>query len=76
MKIYKVTIEWETVIMAEDENSAIDQAESVIKHNDEPCSMVDATEITSISELPSGWEPICLPWGENAYQKTLRQLLK
>jgi len=76
MKIYRVRIEWETVIRAKDENHAMEQAERVIRDGDDEHDVVEATEIKSQTELPSGWNAKCRPWGEiDPYDRTLGEIL-
>lgn len=77
MKLYKVRIEWETVIRARDETHAMMQAESVIRDGDDESDMVNATEIKTLEELPPGWNKDCRPWGEtDPMDQTIGQILE
>ena len=76
MKIYKVRIEWETVIRAKDEDHAIKQAERIIRTGDDEPDCFIAKKISSQMELPEGWNAKCRPWGEtDPYDKTLGEIL-
>jgi hypothetical protein len=77
MKLYKVRIEWETVILARDETHAMDQAESVIRENDDQCDMVYATEIKTLADLPPLWFKNYNPWGEiDPMNRNIGQILE
>lgn len=65
MKIYKVLVEYETVIRAESAKDAEKQADYIIRHEcDSDPHLVVAKEVTALSELPDGWDARCRPWGE------------
>jgi hypothetical protein len=64
------------VILARDETHAIMQAESVIRESDDESDMIDAMEIKSLDDLPSGWNKDCRAWGErDSYDRTIGQIL-
>lgn len=66
MKLYKVKVEFETVIAAKNQKDAIKNAEYVIKHEaDDPASDIEAVEITDESHLPDGWDTDCFPFNDS-----------
>jgi len=76
MKLYKVTIEYETVILAQNASDACRQAQSVVSIED--CSdpiTVFAEEIHSESDLPHGWDVTCTPFGIPQEYKDIETLL-
>lgn len=77
MKIYKVRIEYETVIRAESARDAEEQADSIIRHEcDSEPQLVNAQEVTDTTQLPEGWNAQCRPWGErDPMDRTLGALL-
>lgn len=76
MKLYRVHLEFETVILAESEDAAIKQAESIIKDSDDPASFVAADEIKTLMEIPPGWDKGCRPWGEtDPMDRTVGEIL-
>lgn len=77
MKLYKVHIEYETVIRAESKEAAEWAASYTMRHeaDDEP-EVVFADEIKSASDLPQGWNPQCRPWGErDPHDRTIADIL-
>lgn len=65
MKIYKVLVEYETVIRAESAKDAENQADYIIRHEcDSEPRIVAAKEVNAVVELPEGWNAQCRPWGE------------
>lgn len=77
MKLYKVHLEYETVILAESQEAAEREAAYVLRHeaDDEP-EVVFADEIQTASDLPSGWNPQCRPWGErDPHDRTIGEIL-
>jgi hypothetical protein len=63
MKLYKVKAEFETVILADNSSVAELEGEYVIKHVEaESASVVVATEIKKLGDLPGGWTGECFPW--------------
>jgi hypothetical protein len=77
MKIYKVLVEYETVIRAESAKDAEKKADYIIRHEcDSDPRMVAAKEVTAIGELPEGWDARCRPWGErDPFDRSLGALL-
>lgn len=77
MKIYKVLVEYETVIRAESAKDAENQADYIIRHEcDSEPRLVAAKEVTAVTELPEGWKAQCRPWGErDPMDRTLGVLL-
>jgi hypothetical protein len=77
MKLYKVHLEYETVIRAESPEAAEQTAAYAMRHeiDDEP-SMVFSDEITTLADLPQGWNAGCRPWGErDPNDRTIGQIL-
>lgn len=62
MKIFRVTVTYETVIRAKSASDAEESANRVIRDSDEDPQEVNAIYITKLSELPDGWDQNCLPW--------------
>lgn len=76
MKIYKVKVFLETVVLAADKEQAKLHALDVMKFEDDPGEAEEPVEITRLQELPKGWNGGCRPWGErDEYERDLRQLL-
>jgi hypothetical protein len=63
MNIYKVEVTYETVIYATSKTDAERRANYVIRNecDSDPISP-RATEVKSLSNLPSGWCGNCIPW--------------
>ena len=75
MPLYKVTVEFETIVYAEDEDAAISEAERVVTAEDE-IPTTDAIEIKSVEDIPTGWDKDCIPWGSAyPYDKTIEEIL-
>jgi hypothetical protein len=77
MKLYKVHLEYETVIRAESPEAAEREAQYAMRHeiDDEP-SMVFSDEITKLEDLPQGWNAGCRPWGKrDPHDRTIGQIL-
>lgn len=62
LKLYRVTVEFETVILAKDEKEAEAAATRIVKENDEDANLVSAREMKSKDDLPPEWDEYCLPW--------------
>jgi hypothetical protein len=77
MKLYTVEVTFKTVILAEDARDAENQAESIVKREDDTAETVSAFELTNIDELPAPWEPKCRPWGRarDPYDRTIGGIL-
>ncbi len=78
MKLYRVRVEWETVILAESPEQAERLAPGIIRQEDDPVDFVRTAEMTSDNDLPPGWDKDCIPWGlrNNPSSKTIGQILK
>ena len=63
-KIYKVKVEFETVIRATNQEEAEKLAQSIVKTEDDQASLISSSEIQKEQDLPKGWDKWCLPWGE------------
>ena len=77
MKLYKVRVEYETVILAESQADAERSAPYILRHNaDEDADIVNAHEIKSLADLPQGWNAQCRPWGErDPNDRTIGEIL-
>jgi hypothetical protein len=77
MRLFKVKVEYETVIRAESKEHIEKYAETYIREIDDPISAVDVVELEDIKDLPDGWDGECRPWGErDPYDRTIEQILK
>lgn len=66
MKLYKVRVEFETVMAAKSKQDALMNAEYVIRHEaDDPADDIQVTEITNESDLPNGWDDNCFPFNDD-----------
>jgi hypothetical protein len=77
MKLYKVHLEYETVIRAESPEAAERMASYVMRHeaDDEP-EVISAEEIQTAADLPQGWNAECRPWGKrDPHDRTIGQIL-
>jgi hypothetical protein len=63
MKLYKVRVEYETVIRAESQADAQLHAPYILRHD--AADIVTADVIESLADLPQGWDAQCRPWGEH-----------
>jgi hypothetical protein len=76
VKLYRVRVEFETVILAESKEAAEMDAESIIKNEDDGAESVDAREISGPTDLPFRWNAQCRPWGEtDPYDRTICEIL-
>jgi len=80
MKIFKVTIEIQTVVEAESATDAEHKVSMshVVDWSDESQHLVaTAQQVSSLSELPNncGWDGECLPWGGDGKTR-LKEVLK
>ena len=76
MKIYRVQINYDTIIRATSREDAERQANRILRDSDEEPDALEAVEITSLKELPTGWNGDCRPWGEtDPHDRTLREIL-
>lgn len=79
MKFYTVTAEIEYVIAVEndgDEQLVAEDAWRDVKYEADPDIWVSPREITKLSELPSGWDGMCIPYGDTDGNTRLEDLLK
>lgn len=77
MKLYKVEVIYQTVILAESEQDAERNAGYVIKKEDDADpQMIMAEEVTNVAQLPAPWDGECRPWGErDPMDRTIGQVL-
>jgi len=78
MKLFKVRVEYETVIRAKDAKSAEEEADYVVRKKcDSPPVDISAEEIKTVADLPDQWDGRCRPWGErDELDRTIGDLLK
>lgn len=74
MKLYKVSVQYETLVLAESSKDAIRQGNYAVKYEDEEPILITEQEITSVDEVPKEWLH-CYPWNGNA-DKTVIQILE
>ena len=74
-KIFKVLVEYETVIYAADAKEAEEEAKYVVDYMDEEPIMVSAEEILSVDDLPEPWDKDCIPWNSER-DLTVNEILK
>jgi hypothetical protein len=75
-KLYRVTIEFDTVIRGQSIEEVERIAEDIIRDSDDPADNVSACEIRSIDALPNGWDRDCRPWGSNPDHMTIAEILE
>ena len=59
---YKVKVVFETVVMASGLAEAEQLTPQVVKKEDDTPTFVMAVPLTSLDELPEGWNGDCIPW--------------
>lgn len=76
MSLFKIVIEMEFVVEAPDDIAAYEVAESSLQEavGNGDMLMIDATEINSMEDLPTGWDEFCLPYGSSD-DKTIGDIL-
>lgn len=78
MRLYKVHIEYETVILADSAESAMEEARYGIRNeiDDQPEAIL-VDEILKSDDLPAGWNLQCRPWGmKDPKDRTIGQILR
>ena len=73
MAIFKVTVETEMVVEADNDTDAMDVALHNIRENDEWIAQRGDC-ILSLDELPGSWDKMCLPFGGDG-ETRLKDLL-
>lgn len=78
MKLFKVEITYEIVILAENWQSAEEEAPFILRNEDDSEPSVGATEIKSLKDLPFGWDAKCYPFKVKRDDKfeSIEELLK
>ena len=67
---------FETVVTAESEVQAHEEAEWVVHYEDEKPIELTASLIESTADLPKGWNCNCSPWGKgNPDDLTIAEIL-
>lgn len=76
--MFKVKVEYETVIHAENEEKLRQYIKTYIREmDDQDYRDVEVREIKDLSDLPNRWYGQCLPWGErDPYDRTIEEILK
>ena len=72
MKLYKVSVQYETLVLAENPQDAIRQGNYAVKY-EEPI-LTTEQEITSVDQVPKEWLN-CYPWNGKA-DKTVKQIVE
>ncbi len=77
MKLFKVKITYETVILAKSQAEAEQDAPYIVRYDaSDDIASVSSEEVKSLSDLPRGWGDRCRPWGErDPLDRTIGQLL-
>lgn len=75
MKLYKVEVTFETVVLAKDQKEAEHEAMWAVKMEDDEAEDIYATVIQNENDLPHGWDIECCPWGKNKEGYTIKQIL-
>lgn len=79
-KLYKVVVEYSTLILANNETEAVDSADWIVKtqESDVGHDFINITEVKSVKDLPDGWDGNCIPWVSNPFDsnnETVSELL-
>lgn len=78
-KLFRVEIETETLVAAEDEDEARDLVYKLLRRgtlsDDVEAADVWPRLVTGEVDLPAGWDPSLLPWGNDKEDKTVQQYL-
>ena len=75
-KLFHVNLEYDLVVVADDENEAERIAKSVMRDESAEATLVSATEMKNKSDIPpGGWEDNCIPWGSED-DDTIGQILE
>lgn len=77
MKLYKVEVVYQTVILAENEQEAERKAGYIIRNEDDgDPTCVTAQEVSYLAQLPDPWDGDCRPWGErDPFDRTIGEIL-
>ena len=76
-KLWKVTVKFEFVVAAKDEESAIRNAiadKLVGPSKEEPVYAADSLE--SLDDLPDGYDGESIPWGDDVEDAPIREILE
>ena len=77
MKLFKIEVTYETVILAENLAAAELLGPGIIKGTDESENTVWSSEIKTLGDLPPGWDGKCRPWGEeDPFDRTIEKILE
>ena len=73
MKLYKVLLEYEVCVIADNEHAAMNEARFM---SSEESPVADfATEIKSLKDIPSTWKDSCA-YGENPEELTCQEFIE
>ncbi len=75
MKLFKVKVEYETVIAAASEAEAQMSAKNIVRRIDDEPTEWDVEEIDCLYKLPYGWKSDYLPWDGDG-TKTIKEYLE
>ena len=75
-ELFRVTVTYETVILAKSSDEAVRQVKYGMGEIDDYPTIAEARLIKTREELPPGWYDNCLPWGERCpYDRNIGQIL-
>jgi hypothetical protein len=77
MKMFKIKVEYETVILAENFDELRKYIKSYIREiDDQDYHNSKVSEIEGLEDLPEGWDGECRPWGErDPHDRTIAEIL-
>lgn len=74
-KLFRVKVTYDTVIYAESENEALRHVSYGMGEIDDMPTNTEVSDINKLSDLPSSWGSLCLPWGDMPEGKTISSIL-
>jgi hypothetical protein len=63
-KLYKVTLEYTILVVADSEQKAIEDGDYEIRNGVQEYDSGSAAVVKSLDDLPEAWSPTSLPYGE------------
>lgn len=81
-KLFKVKIQFESVIAAENDSDVLSIIEKNLREHDvaghggfldSPNLVI--TDVLSVNDLPDGWDGDCIPWGDLNEDETIDEIL-
>ena len=74
-RLFRVKVTYETVIYAESESEAVKHVSYGTGEIDDTPINTEVSDINKLSDLPSPWDGLCLPWGDTPEGKTISNIL-